>query len=322
MEFTTEELCRETNFTKGQIYKWAERGILPRHVREENKGRSVGKERYYSEETLNRLLILKALKIGEKDIDSLRKKSTAGIPAMGYLLWLSGFDDSGIRENVRKFLKQAIKNITTSYRKSKFDFNKEFLSNDFMPKIVTESLIFRLFFAKPFYDVQLPEDSNEPCYDDFNYESFQSILTKFGIEEELDLDEYIEYLNMFLKLPPIKKLNEEIDAFPEEDFKLLQASTQFILGMQVSIFNKPPGKMLADLFNVNTLSSFALVGYYAYKFWVRIFKRNYKLKNELLTIPEKVKEVSDETIALKKNKTPKTKKQIFTRSLKNSDETL
>lgn len=317
MEYTLTELCRATGFTKNQISKWTKVGILPEYVRVENKGGRAGKIIHYSEETLNRLLLLKNFKtkekrkgkVEEKTINSLVKKSSIGIPGIAFLLWLHGIDDNGIRNNVRKFFKQSARNLLTTYQKFEYEFQNtedEILSNK-----IYKAIIFRIFSNLPKKEIKklIPKDTSNETYDK-PFEGFEKFCNKLDITDNELLEDSIDMLPKIpLKLTPIKNLIKEFDSFPEENFKYLQASTQLIIGILVKI-EVPIKKILSDLFKANILSLYAILGFYVYKLWIKPIKQNSKLKEEFLNVPENLKEVSNKTIRIKKIKLMKNRTRI------------
>lgn len=317
MEYTLTELCRATGFTKNQIENWTKTGILPQYVKVENRGGREGKIIYYSEETLNRLLLLKNFKteekrkgkVEEKTINSLVKKSSIGIPGIAFLLWLHGIDDNGIRNNVRKFFKQSARNLLTTYQKSKYEFQNtedEILSNE-----ICKAIIFRIFSNLPKKEIKklIPKDTSDETYD-IPFESFEKICNKLDITDNELLEDSIDILpKKILELTPIKNLIKEFDSFPEENFKYLQTSTQLIIGFFVKI-EVPIKKILSDLFKANMLSFYAISGFYAYELWIKPIKQNSKLKEEFLNVPENLKEVSNKTIRRRKNKTSEKEQKL------------
>lgn len=303
MEFELSMISQKSGFSKKQISEWAKIGIIPSAVRIENKGRGTGKIVYYPEETLNRLLVLK-----EFPVKSITKKSSIGIAGLGFILFLFGYNDHGIRVNVKKFVKQSVKNLLKSYkiyeRKPKKDLLKEDLEAP-LPEGYLYPICARIFGGFSISEMKgiLPEDTSEPEYDeifDFGLNALSNLLKNDKKEvENLAALFPDEFRNQLIKMRPIKEIPKEVDKITDKEFELLQATYMLLLGIK-SMIGIPKDKIISSFTKANELSTNAVIGYYFFKMLKNSMKEKRELENEILQVSKKIKATSDETANLRK----------------------
>lgn len=292
-------ICQSTGFTKKQIVSWAKAGIIPGKIKEENRGGREGKVSYYPEETLIRLMSVRNF-----PVSSLTKQKEAGIPALGFLLFIFGFDDEGIRRNVRAFIKKAARNLLRHFKLH--ERRLERAGKNLEVENWETPILFRIFKGYPSNEIKarwLKEDTTDETYDEA-FEEGKRVINSLAKEAKLKIsnDDLQEMSDAFLdafqdKVPhmlPLSKVGSEIAALPEKDFKTLQASYMFLIGAMKIILEKPPETIVNWFTKSLHLSTFAVLGFYAFKLWSKPLKQNISLGKEFLTIPEKVRRLSEE----------------------------
>ncbi|SFH40276.1 hypothetical protein SAMN05660649_05079 [Desulfotomaculum arcticum] len=250
MEYTRIELVRESGFSEREIRNWGSAGLLPGPFRYENTGKQNGIIAYYSEETLNRLLVLK-----NYPVTKITKAPGVGLPGLGFIMFaVFGYNDIGIQENVKIFIKNAIKDMLkeakkpTPVKESDWDTEEKIFSMpDSFKKIFLNRFTGQMNKKKARIEAEkTPSEVFENVADD---------ILDVAEEKNIELDDFLYddiediFQSVFINMPSGKDATKIINSFKTRDFNLYQKFCWLFIGMQVTLgineekllkwFNKP-----------------------------------------------------------------------------------